>query len=371
MVVKSYDNTLDELGSSETVSGSYKNRVQEPLLKRLFDIVLSTGGLVVSSPLWLFVALAIYIEDGGPIFFTQDRLGRFGKLFKVIKFRSMIKDAENQTGPVWAHKKDHRVTKVGRFLRLTALDELPQLINILKGDMSFVGPRAERPELVNEFKKTIKGFDNRLLVRPGLTGIAQVYGNYNTHPRNKLRYDMLYINNMSFWLDLKLVLASFWITFKFSWESREKRIDKLLGQVILEAGIIDAEQLSDALSYQNKWGGKIGEILINKGYITESKLTHYLNMQVSMNANAVWNGHTSNSETEHLLGDIMLATGVVTTDQLSEALDIQSTSHGKLGQILRDLGYISEARLIDCLKKQISMRNPDTNHLDDTKDRAV
>lgn len=136
----------------------------------------------------------------------------------------MIPDAEKHTGAVWASENDPRVTKVGRILRATAMDELPQLINILKGDMSFVGPRAERPELVSNFVKDVPHFNDRLSVRPGLTGLAQIYGRYDTNPKNKFRYDLLYIKNQSFLLDIKLILLSFWITFRGKWEYRGKKI---------------------------------------------------------------------------------------------------------------------------------------------------
>lgn len=185
---------------------------------------LSGIGLIGSSPLWLIFSLAVKLQDGGPVFYTQDRMGKGEKIFKVYKFRSMIPDAEKKTGAVWATVHDPRVTKVGRILRATAMDELPQLWNIFRGDMSFVGPRSERPELVEQFAKEIQNYRQRFKVRPGLTGIAQVYGSYDTPPRNKLRYDLLYIKNQSFPLDLKLVFLSFWITFRGKWESREKKV---------------------------------------------------------------------------------------------------------------------------------------------------
>jgi capsular exopolysaccharide synthesis family protein len=212
-IFKSLNGTLNKMGGNYSlVEYPSSNPVKEPFLKRPFDVLFSFLGLVVLFPAGVIVAIAIYIEDGLPILFSQVRLGENGRKFKIYKFRSMIKDAEQNTGPVWAYKKDHRITKVGDFLRRTKLDELPQLFNILRGDMSFVGPRAERPELVSEFRKMIPGFDYRLRVKPGLTGIAQVYGNYNTHPRNKLRYDTVYINNESFWLDIKLIFATIWFT---------------------------------------------------------------------------------------------------------------------------------------------------------------
>jgi len=170
-----------------------KEEIKEPILKRPFDIFLSSIGIILSLPLWPLIAIALKIEDGGPIFYSQYRMGKRGRIFKILKFRSMNHNAEEDTGPVWAGENDHRVTKVGKILRATAMDELPQLLSILKGDMSFVGPKAERPELVNDFVKDIPNFNDRLLVRPGLTGIAQVYGRYDTPPKNKLRYDLIYI----------------------------------------------------------------------------------------------------------------------------------------------------------------------------------
>ncbi|MEQ9620226.1 MAG: sugar transferase [Deltaproteobacteria bacterium] len=330
------------------------NPVKGPFLKRPFDFLLSLLGLIISLPIWVAVAIAIYLEDGRPIIFAQTRLGEGSKKFKIYKFRSMIKDAEVNTGPVWAYKKDYRITRVGSFLRKTKLDELPQLFNILAGQMSFVGPRAERPELFDEISKVIPGFENRLRVKPGLTGIAQVYGHYNTHPKNKLRYDILYICNQSFLLDLKLIIASFWFTFTFSWEGEEKRIDKLIGQVILEAGVISEEQLREALLYQEKWGGKIGEILIEKGYITKEKLKDFLNMQVTVNSSANW--FSNNYQKSNFIGEIMLAANVITNEQLEKALEYQKGKGGKIGKILINMGYISESGLRDCLYRQAEAR---------------
>jgi len=193
-------------------------------MKRLFDIFLSGIGLIGSCPFWLIFSIAIKLEDRGPIFYTQERVGKNGRVFKALKFRSMIPDAEKHTGAVWASENDPRVTKVGRILRATAMDELPQLWNIFKGDMSFVGPRAERPELVETFSQKIKNYNQRFLVTPGLTDMAQVYGSYDTPPHQKLRYDLLYVKKHSFLLDLKLIFLSFWITFRGKWESREKKI---------------------------------------------------------------------------------------------------------------------------------------------------
>ena len=199
-------------------------------MKRLFDIFLSSIGIIGSSPLWFLFSLAIIIENGLPIFYGQERVGKGGRIFKVLKFRSMIRDAEKVTGPVQAVENDPRVTKVGRILRATAMDELPQLINILKGDMSFVGPRSLRPnekEVRGNPDETsiedIPGYKERLTVSPGLTGIAQIYLPTDALRKEKFQYDLLYIKNQSFLLDLKLIFLSFWITFRGKWESRQKK----------------------------------------------------------------------------------------------------------------------------------------------------
>jgi lipopolysaccharide/colanic/teichoic acid biosynthesis glycosyltransferase len=157
------------------------------MLKRFFDIFLSSVGLILSFPFWFIIFLSIKIEDRGSIFYPQERVAKNGKIFRILKCRSMIPDAEKHTGAVWTRENDPRVTKIGKILRASAMDELPQLWNILKGKMSFVGPRAERPELVNNFVKDVPNFNGRLLVRPGLTGLAQIYGRYDTDPKNKLR----------------------------------------------------------------------------------------------------------------------------------------------------------------------------------------
>jgi lipopolysaccharide/colanic/teichoic acid biosynthesis glycosyltransferase/VanZ family protein len=200
-------------------------------LKRPFDIALSSLGLLLSSPLWAVIALAIWLEDRGPVFYSQERVGRNGRIFRAMKFRSMVKDAEKDRGPVQAVAHDPRVTRVGRVLRGTAMDELPQLLNIFRGDMSFVGPRALRPneQEVNggaddRSIESIPGYEGRHAVRPGLTGLTQVYLPGETPRRKKFRYDLLYIRKRSFWLDLELILLSFWITFRGKWESREDKI---------------------------------------------------------------------------------------------------------------------------------------------------
>ena len=202
----------------------------EPLLKRAFDMLLATIGLGLSSPVWVVVALATKLEDGGPVFYRQDRWGQRGRRIRVYKFRTMIPDSNSGGGTVQATEDDPRITQIGRFLRATALDELPQLLNILKGEMSFVGPRAlpinERQ--VNEDStevpdEQIAGFDARFRVKPGLTGIAQIYAPRDIPRRHKFKYDLLYVRRRSFWLDLKLVALSFWITFRGKWEHRGRK----------------------------------------------------------------------------------------------------------------------------------------------------
>ena len=181
------------------------------LLKRLGDILLAGLGLVVAVPLLPVIAMLIKIESRGPAFFTQERVGQNGQLFVLIKFRSMYVDAEKTTGPVYTDANDPRITGVGRWLRCTRLDELPQLLNVLKGEMSFVGPRPERPFFVQQYAKEIPYYAQRLSVKPGLTGWAQVNYPYGATPEDaveKLRLDLYYIKNMSLLLDLFILLKT-------------------------------------------------------------------------------------------------------------------------------------------------------------------
>ncbi len=182
--------------------------------QRFFDLVILTLGHVAFLPilviLWIVVSASIWIGDRGPVLYSQTRLGKGGRPFKMLKFRTMKVNAEADTGAIWAKQNDERITGIGRLLRRYRIDEMPQVLNMWKGDMSLVGPRPERPELVAEFEKTIPGFRKRLRVRPGFAGLAQVRGRYSTRPRDKLRYDNLYIERMNPFLDLKLCLASFW-----------------------------------------------------------------------------------------------------------------------------------------------------------------
>jgi lipopolysaccharide/colanic/teichoic acid biosynthesis glycosyltransferase len=199
-------------------------------MKRGFDIALAGAGLLISWPVWLAVAAAITLEDGGPIFYTQERVGRRGQVFRVLKFRSMVPNAEAHVGALQASHGDPRVTPVGRLLRATALDELPQLWNIFRGDMSFVGPRALRPGEIEvrgdgreERLENVPGFSSRIRVRPGLTGVAQIYADRDIPRRWKFQYDKLYLRKQSFWLDCRLIMLSCWITFRGSWEVRGKK----------------------------------------------------------------------------------------------------------------------------------------------------
>lgn len=185
----------------------------EESAKRLMDIVVSLFILTVSAPLWILVGVAIKINSPGPLVYSQERVGKGEKIFKMHKFRTMYKDAESKTGPVWATVNDPRVTAVGRFLRKTRLDEIPQFIDVLRGDMSLVGPRPERPHFVEILSKEIPLYKRRLAVKPGITGWAQIKQGYDTSiedVKSKVRYDLFYIENMSFRMDLKILLITFY-----------------------------------------------------------------------------------------------------------------------------------------------------------------
>jgi len=186
----------------------------ERLVKRLCDVLFSLVILIGFLPIWLIVALVIRMDSQGPIFYAQKRVGRNGKVYKMIKFRSMVVGAEKMTGPIWATNNDPRVTRVGRFLRRLRLDEIPQLINVLSGDMSLVGPRPERLYFVKKFRKVFPLYSRRLHVRPGITGWAQIKGGYDQsleHVKKKLEYDLFYLENMSLRMDLKIVLSTIYV----------------------------------------------------------------------------------------------------------------------------------------------------------------
>lgn len=180
----------------------------QKLVKRMVDIIVASLLLVISSPFFLLIAILIRCTDPGPVLYTQKRLTEGGTIFNIYKFRTMVVDAEKKSGPIKAGDKDSRILPIGHILRATRLDELPQLINILKGEMSMVGPRPERPELTEIITRHIPEFEYRLKVKAGLTGYAQIYGRYCTTSYDKLKLDLTYIRNYSVWLDLKLILMT-------------------------------------------------------------------------------------------------------------------------------------------------------------------
>lgn len=221
--------------SSSTASSSTPAQpstiIAAPLAKRGLDVALSGIGLLAALPLGIVIAAAVKLADGGPVFYSQERVGKGGRAFRGYKFRSMVPDADQRLGVVQASEHDPRITPVGRLLRGTAMDELPQLWNIFRGDMSFVGPRALASSEVEVGASgapvalsSIPGFAKRHSVTPGLTGIAQIYAPRDVPRRQKFRYDRLYVENQSFWLDIKLIVLSFWITFRGKWEVREKKL---------------------------------------------------------------------------------------------------------------------------------------------------
>jgi lipopolysaccharide/colanic/teichoic acid biosynthesis glycosyltransferase len=201
----------------------------EPPLKRALDLALSGAMLVASAPVWLAIAAAIKREDGGPVFYRQQRWGRQGSQFEVLKFRTMVVDSDRRYGVQQASEDDDRVTRIGRLLRRMGLDELPQLLNIFRGEMSFVGPRAlataerDRDGRPLEYQLS-PGFAKRLAVRPGLTGIATIYLPKDASPRRKFKVDLLYVERQAVWLDLRLIAMSFWISFRGKWETRGRKV---------------------------------------------------------------------------------------------------------------------------------------------------
>jgi len=211
-------------------------------VKRVFDIVAAVIGLIIAVPLGLLIAILIKLESRGPVFYSQERVGinrrkhnrrsyqktdienqratdrrhksMPGNLFKVYKFRTMVNEAEKESGPVWASKDDPRITRIGMFLRKTRLDEIPQFFNVLIGEMSLVGPRPERPEFIEELSEKVDHYLNRLEVKPGLTGLAQVNNGYDDSIESvklKVKYDLEYINNRSTWLDIQILLKTVWV----------------------------------------------------------------------------------------------------------------------------------------------------------------
>lgn len=205
--------------------------------KRLFDICFSLTALLLSLPVWAIVIILIWWEDPGPILFVKNSVGRGGRNFKQLKFRSMILYAEKETGPISGYENDERVLFFGKFLRKTALDEVPQLINILVGDMSTVGPRPQRTVLVHGYLQELPEYALRHRVRPGLAGLAQVVDTYDISPEEKLAWDLQYIEKANLWLDIKLLFSAFYLVFALRWLQEphpEVRIRKLLNVVKTE-----------------------------------------------------------------------------------------------------------------------------------------
>lgn len=188
--------------------------VEQRIIKRIIDIVCAAILLVIASPFMLITAIVIKLYDGGPVLYKQTRCTRDAKEFKILKFRSMRVDAEKDGVARLAAKNDSRITPVGKFIRAVRIDELPQLINILKGEMSFIGPRPERPEIIAQYMEEMPEFAFRMKVKAGLAGYAQVYGKYNTTPYDKLKLDLTYIEDYSVWMDIKLMLLTLKILFK-------------------------------------------------------------------------------------------------------------------------------------------------------------
>jgi len=189
-----------------------------PFPKRWFDILLSGLGLLIATPIWIACLFVIWFEDPGPLFFVKNSVGKGGRNFHQFKLRTMVRDAEMATGPILAAEEDQRTLHTGRFLRKTALDELPQLLNILRGDMSFVGPRPQRTVLVYEYLQSMPEFAERHQVLPGLAGLAQVAGHYYITPRQKLRYDRIYARHANLGFDLKLIVLAVFLVFFLRWK---------------------------------------------------------------------------------------------------------------------------------------------------------
>lgn len=181
------------------------------LLKDVLDRILAVVGLIVFLPLLAIIAVAIKLTSPGPVFFVQKRVGKDGRTFGIIKLRTMVIDAEQATGPIWAQENDPRITPIGRFLRASHFDEVPQLLNVIKGEMSIVGPRPERPVFVEQFKNQIPNYEARHTVKPGITGLAQVYHHYDETVRDvkrKLGYDLLYVKKMCLMVDIAILFLT-------------------------------------------------------------------------------------------------------------------------------------------------------------------
>ncbi len=199
---------LENIGELPVYEINLNSKHNNDLFKRVFDILFSLIVLIISLPVMLIIALLIKMESPGPVFFQQLRVSQKGRLFRVYKFRTMIENAEARTGPVLASENDRRITRIGGILRKFRIDELPQFFNVLRGEMSLIGPRPERPFFVEQFEKNLPEYKYRHKVKTGITGLAQVYGYYSTDPQDKLRMDLLYANKSSFLMDLKIILQT-------------------------------------------------------------------------------------------------------------------------------------------------------------------
>lgn len=220
---------------------SFGNRV----IKRIFDIIISSVSILILSPIMIVLAIIIKLYDNGSVLYKQERITKDNRPFKLYKFRTMIVDAEKYTGPVLAEDEDPRITPVGRFLRATRLDEIPQLFNVLKGDMSIVGPRPERAYFIEKFTKEMPEFKYRTNIKAGITGLAQVLGKYTTTPEDKLRYDLLYIKKYSLLLDFKILVQTIKVIFMkessqgvIKDKSKEKLVEELDVKGLESSGIV-------------------------------------------------------------------------------------------------------------------------------------
>ena len=222
---------------------------EQMFIKRAFDVIGSLAMMIITSPFMIIVSIMIRCYDHGPVFYKQERLTVDGKPFMIYKFRTMIVESETSSGARLCRKDDDRITPIGKFLRRTHLDELPQIFNILKGEMSLVGPRPERPSIAAEYQKTLPEFDYRLKVKAGLTGYAQIYGKYNTTPYDKLKLDLFYIRNFSIWLDLKLLLLTFKILFQ---KENTEGVDSSQVTAIKEAAVTDSEAVETILEAKHE-----------------------------------------------------------------------------------------------------------------------
>lgn len=199
---------ISQLLSNSTLE--IKPKVIYEVIKRILDLVFAIILLPFALILILIFGILVKLESEGPMFYTQIRVGKNGKFFRIYKIRSMYKNAENGH-PLWSTENDPRVTKIGRIIRKTRIDELPQLFNVIRGELTFVGPRPERPEFTLEFSEYIPNFIDRVLVKPGLTRLAQVNGGYTMLPEEKIKWDIKYINNRSLWLDFKILFKTIWV----------------------------------------------------------------------------------------------------------------------------------------------------------------